>query len=70
MKVRLLKPWNMTDAGAVLDLDRPVAVLLIGRGLATDMGNVDGAVSVAKNVVAPPVDKAIRKVAKRKGSGE
>lgn len=66
MKVRLLKPWNMTDAGAVMDLDRPVATLLIGRGIATDLGNVDGVARADKAITAPPTNKAIRKSPKNK----
>ncbi len=35
MKIRLLKPYQMSSVGDVLDPAKPVALLLIERGVAT-----------------------------------
>ena len=34
MKIKLIKPWNFNAPGEVLDLDPPVATLVIQRGVA------------------------------------
>lgn len=34
MKLRLIKPWNLLSPGSELDVNPPVAEILIGRGIA------------------------------------
>ena len=34
MKIRLLKPYQLSGAGEIIDPPKPIADLLIGRGVA------------------------------------
>lgn len=36
-RIKFIKPWNMTAAGAEMELDTPIADLLISRGRAEEI---------------------------------
>jgi hypothetical protein len=51
-RVKFIKPWQMTPAGAEMELDAPVADLLIKRGRAEEV----------KEPTAPLSKKALKKL--------
>lgn len=61
-RVKFLKPWQMTPAGAEMELDAPVAELLIIRGRAEEIKEAPAALPPKTLKIDP---KALKRALKK-----